>query len=170
MSSALDKLALVSKLLLDRQVLALRAENEDLRLQLFWRDHAVDKLNALMGTANQNGANAPHCVCNGCSCGRRLFPDYIFLFPAPYDERPCEFQPWFERLLTEQGLTVSDTLDAHFMHVQTEFPRPWVTWGYGQRLLSAKSVRDAELQKLHALFEVLAKEAKTHRDSVLRAG
>jgi hypothetical protein len=55
------RLALVPKLLLDREVIQLRGENERLRLQLFWRDHNAKKLSKAMAAANQS-TRGPQCA------------------------------------------------------------------------------------------------------------
>lgn len=156
MPSCLDRLALVSKLLLDRQVLELRRENEALRLRLFWQDHCVENLLRLMRFANTNG---PDCVCSACAHTRCLIP--VFFLPG-LDADQCTFKPWFERMLRSHGLEAAVLLtepehpiDAHILHIHPEIPGPWVHVAYGARLLSATSERDPELAKLSRLFKAL---------------
>jgi hypothetical protein len=46
--SAVDRLALVSKVLLDSRFLELKRKNERLTLSLFWVDHSINTLKKLM--------------------------------------------------------------------------------------------------------------------------
>lgn len=142
-----DRLALVCKIVLDQQVLNLRREVEELKLQLFWKDHDVRALAAKMRQANQNG---PRCACDACACMRyHLFPGHMF--PTPYMLEDCAFAPWFESLLSQFGLTS----DHHIIHKNTKFPGAWVEFEYGPALLDAKSIHDPELKRLRRLFNAL---------------
>jgi hypothetical protein len=50
-----DKLALVSKVLLDQRFLELKQENEQLKLQLFWKEYNMFRLVKLISMANRYG-------------------------------------------------------------------------------------------------------------------
>jgi hypothetical protein len=67
MNRGVHKLALVSKLLLDKEVIHLRQENEALRLKLFWKEHNRSELSDRMREANQAhkgpGARVCHVLC-----------------------------------------------------------------------------------------------------------
>lgn len=166
---SLDRLALVSKLILDERVVALRKENELLQLQLFWKDHSKSKLKKLMKKANRSGGNAPLCNCNSCTFAGRSV--------QTGQASECSFKPWFEKLLAACKLThvtgvsigmepvgthmscdcgnlVFDA-DAHFHHI-TE--ADWWMWMYGAKLWKARSVNDPELGKLMMLFKALEAE------------
>lgn len=169
---SLDRLALVSKILLDERVVALRQENERLRLQLFWKDHCVSELKQLMQQAN---ISEPNCHCLACGACGRLDPESRQILPTG---STCTFKPWFENLAAECGLTcvtgvdkemepvgthVSCMLgnwvydvDFHFHHLARD---DWVSWQYGAKLWKAKSVNDPEVLKLKRLFEALEVEA-----------
>jgi hypothetical protein len=134
MERGVHRLALVSKLLLDREVIQLRAENERLRLELFWRDHNAKELSNAMASANQS-TRGPQCTCYVCALTKRRAPDYEMESsddePAPEssdDEDPmvvsvdeggpggggegrdggwdarCKFKPWFEACIDFHGL------------------------------------------------------------------
>jgi hypothetical protein len=169
MDKGIHKLALVSKLLLDKEVLHLRQENEALRLQLFWKDHNCSQLASLMEEANQ-ASEGPQCACWSCSVkGRKRRNQETLPRGAP-----CTFKPWFEALLNECGLTMAtgDWIgqqlrigahmamngvydgDAHFLQVMRD---DWYSWTYGARLWKAQSAEDPELAKLHALCERLGR-------------
>jgi len=169
---SLDRLALVSKIMLDERVIALRKENELLRLQLFWKDHCDSQLKILMEQANQSG---PNCSCLACgACGRM---DLESRQIRPMDST-CKFKRWFENILASCDMTCVTgvfkgmepagqhmscvrgdcpyDVDAHFHHLAHE---DWVSWIYGAKLWKAQSVNDPELLKLKRLFEVLETEA-----------
>jgi hypothetical protein len=100
MDRGIHKLALVSKVLMDKEVLHLRQENEALRLQLFWKDHNWSQLRNLMSEANQ-ASDAPQCSCWSCNVTGRKRDNQDTLPRGA----PCRFKPWFAALLTECGLT-----------------------------------------------------------------
>ena len=169
MRSALhiDKLALVSRLILDERVLCQRRDIEDLRLQLFWKDHNIERLAILMRSVNT--------LCNCINCefvgiNRRSVPR----------SEECKFDGWFQEHVIGCGMTVGVPrsecgsaglpasafhmshayfledqkvydVDAHFYQQEAIC----LFWKYGSKLWKATSVDDPELGKLHALFERL---------------
>jgi hypothetical protein len=165
----IHKLALVSKIFLDKEVLHLRQENELLRLQLFWKDHCSSDLKELMCEANQ-APKGPKCKCLSCAVSGRKEDDEESL---PWGAA-CKFKPWFENLLTQCDLTTETgvqigqepigphmstgdcngvyDVDAHFHHLTRS---DWFTWTYGARLWKSQSADDQELAKLRALFVLL---------------
>lgn len=167
---SLDKLALVSKIMLDERVVALRQENERLRLHLFWKDHSVSELKEMMMHANRT---EPKCHCLACGVGGRLYPESRLLPPGS----TCTFKPWFENIVAECGMTcvtgvgkemepvethmscgvrnwVYDA-DAHFHHLSRD---DWMSWQYGAKLWKAESANDPEVLKLKRLFKALEVE------------
>jgi hypothetical protein len=124
MERGVHRLALVSKLLLDREVIQLRAENERLRLELFWRDHNVEQLGKTMAAANQS-TKGPRCACLVCAISGRRDPDLDQMEPSDNEPAPessddedtmgvsvdeaepgcggwdagCKFKPWFEEFI-----------------------------------------------------------------------
>ena len=164
MERGMHKLALVSKLLLDMEVIQLRQENEKLRLLLFWKNHNVQRLKEMMASANQS-ENGPQCYCRVCAVTSRMSED------ASEQSMDCLFTPWFEALLDKCGLVavyqtnyergvkhecdgwrrVHD-VDSHYHHL---IGGDWFMWTYGARLWKAQTADDPELAKLHALFKML---------------
>ena len=162
-------LALVCKVLLDREVLELRSENERLKLRLFWKTYGPEQLRAAM-----EDANAIHisCECIKCAdCGRHNGRAGWYT---------CEFEPWFHAQLAQcelesaaidaqsqhfdlDGMTVWDT-DAHVVQSQhfdldgiwdTDTHERPMQFSYGKKLHAATSITNEELQKLKKLFAIL---------------
>jgi hypothetical protein len=168
----LDRMALISQVLLQPRLLALRKENEELKLKLFWKEHCRSKLQELMEACNQAG---PKCNCLSCAVAGRKDEEQDAL---PWGAE-CKFKLWFEDKLVEHGLTtltgVMETqkqmgphescddgnsvydVDAHFHHIARD---DWFAWMYGAKLWKAARVSDPELQKLSSLFVSLTKEAE----------
>jgi hypothetical protein len=175
----LDRMALISRLLLHPRLLHLRQEfeqlkeeNEALKLTLFWKDHCRSKLQELMVACNLNG---PQCTCLSCAVSGRMDEEQRSM---PWGTR-CTFKDWFEQELDKHGLTavtgVHSTdqkplpspmacdegntvydVDAHFHHLTRD---DWFMWQYGAKLWKAQRVTDPELQKLSALFQSLSAAA-----------
>ena len=97
----LDKLALVSKLLLDERVVELRNENERLRKEFedFKLKHATVVYTEIRLITRMEFANLenPDCRCNRCP---HINEEEFQGSP----ELECEFFPWFETMLTKCGL------------------------------------------------------------------
>jgi hypothetical protein len=151
-SGQIARLAAVSHILYDREVLALRRENESLRqeneklrqesrkfkLELFWRHHDPKALLfAVLGYAGRH-PNVPR--------GNAIW------------------NIWIEPMLRECGLEV-ESLDVQVpyhgpphsdldTHLVCSSPYHFVA--YGAKLCNAASVDDPELLKLKALFDALA--------------
>ena len=103
----MDKLALVSKLLLDERVVELRNENERLRKEFedFKLKFAVliydhGRLTYLMELVNLHDG----CRCNRCP---QLDKENFQALP----EVECKFFPWFETVLAKFGLKMQWTPD-----------------------------------------------------------
>ena len=159
--SHIDKLALVSKLILDERVLSQRREMEGLRLELFWKDHNIERLIILMREVNS--------LCNCFNC-------QLVGINRPSVQRSdeCQFDDWFRSHVLACGMTVGSLdaatvarpfhmshayfcqartvydVDAHFYQQEDS---DCSHWKYGSKLWKAKSV--SELANLHALFQRL---------------
>lgn len=175
--SSLDRLVLVSRIILDQRILDLRKEVETLKLSLFWKDHEEEKLIDLMREVNNYGANPPRCKCMACGLAGRLEE------PGPTSNGPCKFGLWFEQILNSCGMFYLFEIrsgakivgqytsarrshplydvDAHF-HLLVE--RNWFSWSYGNKIRNATSVNDPELLKLGRLFEILKAEVDFESD------
>jgi len=161
--AAVDRLALVSKILLDQRFLELKRENERLTLMLFWVDHGMRTLRKLMSHANNTRAGGPRCRCRHCARAERYWPMYSHGNNDGYEE--CRFGPWFEQTLQEHGLSfaASGTMPpggVHFLLVPTEQApvTSWCTWEYGAKLRDAQTTQDPGLLSLTALFQSLGEE------------
>lgn len=152
--SGVDRLALVSKILLDSRFLQLKRENERLKLVLFWVDHGMDRLQKRMFEAN-NDSSGPRCRCQRCMDTKRYKLTILDGYEDNIYYESCKFKPWFEGVLQRHGLSFSDDPrdDVHFHAVGMEDARS--QWAYGAKLRDACSTTDAELVKLAALFETL---------------
>ena len=164
-----ERLALVSKILFDTRLVELRDENEALKLQLFWNKYNYLKLRNTMKIGNIYG---PKCYCVSCFLHSRT------------DEReyqrevPCTFAPWFERKITDCGMTFGTPTigeadgghiaatgaaewgfvyldDYHLVNNSCAELPGWGLSGYGAKIWQIKLVDDPELQKLVALFRLL---------------
>jgi len=144
--SGLDRLALVSKILLDSRFLELKRENERLKLSLFWVDHSVNTLKKMMCKANKHPAG-PRCRCVSCMGILDAYDDGI-------TDETCKFKPWFEQVLQEHGMSFGEGFASHdsvHFHVRA-YDVGWYGWVYGAKLWNARSTTDAELSKLRTLF------------------
>ena len=176
--SPVDRLALVSKILLDQRFLELKRENERLTLSLFWVDHSINTLNKLTARAN-NRPDGPRCRCLCCLRAKRCVPRFHSYDDGIKDE-PCKFGPWFETILQQHGLSFASSVkddnhfrctvdresypmspaSVHFLLVTTEHAPAisWCTWVYGAKLWQAQTTQDPALLKLTALFQTLGGE------------
>ena len=150
---------------MDARVAELRRENENLRLQLFWKDYNVQSLQEIMRTAN-NWHKSPKCDCLICAVSGRKDEEI-----ETDNARACAFIPWFEEKIDMCGLKfgyafqdstnhphMSNTLngvldvDCHFVKVGRG---DWLMFTYGKKLFRAQTVDDPELKKLKKLFQLL---------------
>jgi hypothetical protein len=177
--SGVDRLAVVSKVLLDQRFLELKRENERLKLSLFWVDHSINSLKKLMARANE-WSRSLRCRCRSCrtrSCihNKRCTHSILDGYDDEVEDKDCRFRPWFEEQVREHGLSVERSgeaftggfdresyhrpnVDAHFLLVESEYAwayNCWNNWVYGAKLWKAQTTQDAELLKLTALFKTL---------------
>ena len=176
--SAVDRLAVVSKILLDARFLELKRENERLTLSLFWIDHSVNTLRHLTNYAN-NKRGGPRCHCRCCVRANRYRPCILDGYDDEIGDRDdeCRFGPWFEKTVQEHGLSFASSSDnniwpcgvdrecnpmpdvhAHFVLFPTQRApaTSWGTWVYGAKLWKAQTTQDAGLLQLTALFKTLS--------------
>jgi hypothetical protein len=172
----MDRLALVSKILLDSRFLELKRENERLKLRLFWVDHSIDTLKKMMGLANNRRAG-PRCRCRICVRTKRYHPNFLDSYDDENGVEACKFGPWFEKLVQQHGLSFAscENDDEHLFCVNDRefYPKPevnlhflliaydktpvttWYSWVYRAKLWHAQTTQDPELLKLTALFKTL---------------
>jgi hypothetical protein len=143
---------------LSERVLALRSENERLRLELFWLKHSEHRLSRALRQGNRYG---PRCGCP--ECGLRGF-DRAKNFKAAPHGSDCRFRPWFFARAAECGLVIKFAefsfrgrmrdVDAHLVLFDHHTPLKRYMY-YGAKLASATSTNSAELDKLADLFSAL---------------
>ena len=177
--SGVDRLTLVSKILLDQRFLELKRENERLTLSLFWVDHSINTLKKLTFRAN-NRAGGPRCRCRGCTRAKRRWRTELAGYDDEGDDEACKFGPWFEKTVQEHGLSFASSgqddnlfpcdsdrewypmpdANVHFLLFpsQREAATSWCTWVYGAKLWKAQTTQDPGLLKLTALFQTLGGE------------
>ena len=166
MAVNIDKLALVTKVLMDRRFLEMKEENEVLKLKVFWQKHKIKKLIFAMDAGNS--VCGPACKCESCFdselTGELDFKDI--------EQRTCGFKPWFDAKVIACGLTIGGHTgerrshesgpkynivydnDYHIVYHLRHGERPtWSEITYGGKLWKAKSVSDPEIKKLVALFK-----------------
>ena len=170
--SHVDRLAAVSRILFDERVIEMRQEVERLKLEVFWRDNCLFRLQKAMATAN---GNHMQCMCTGCALSGRTID---FRVDPHADRNICKFSPWFDAQLLVLGFVVSDVehpnrthikpyngvgplkrndcfdSDCHFIKLGPN-DLSWYMFAFGERLWKAKNVNDPELQKLSNLISVL---------------
>jgi hypothetical protein len=162
--SHMDRLATVSKILLDERVIELRQEVETLKLEIFWRDNRLFRLNEAM-----NIANSMHVKCR---CFRCLVIRRTSHIEEVDNTGECRFGAWFDELLLSRGFVVLEDATGGSRHtVRSSGPltrnecsdfdchlskrMPFASYDFGTKLWQAKSVNDPELQKLTKLISTL---------------
>ena len=164
--NGVERLALVSKILLDTRLLELKRENEALKLKLFWKENNPEELKKAMASANC-GKDGPSCSCLACVVSGRYESDH----GEVAEMKPCTFKPWFEQVLREHEMNAGHVVDVPRVdgsvvdshndvfddgqHFTNFAGKDWVCWTYGSTLWKATSVRDPELAKLERLFRTL---------------
>jgi hypothetical protein len=100
------RLALVSQILYDKELIEMRQENERLKLSLFWTKYNAFKLNAAIRVRNQMESDDPfNCDCRVCIIARRYcVSDDMSSDDEHVPNVKCEFEPLFEAKLAEFGL------------------------------------------------------------------
>ena len=186
-TNAIDKLVTVSKIFADQRVSELLAENQKLKLKLFWTEYGTTQLQEAMCFANKK-VGGPACNCIACAVSERKDSD---LQKKAADGLRCIFKPYFDALLCECEIIskkggsgeriqhMSNTTgnyvfdeDCHVVQIHTAgnfaFDKDchlvqlgkddWYAFTYGSRLWKANSVNNPELLKLRKLFEKLKKK------------
>lgn len=165
--AGLDRLPLVSRAFMDAKFLELKRENERLKLELFWKNYNIDGLHAELYAFHQS-CSLFHCWCASCANNGRLHLDedeaeYYAGLPVGHGLapcKPCQYKPWFEDFIVDMQMIVAHGVDygldsEHFRFFETVgMARDWF-WGYGSRLVNARSVASPDLRKLEVLFDNL---------------
>jgi len=172
MSRQISRLSTVCKVLFNAEVIALRNENEELRLILFWMKYSAKKLRSAIERGNKKMSGIPrNCNCATCSEADRYWGE-----DEDNPNEICAWRPLFEAKLVELGIGfcnkpqsearircepdiyVVPDCDTHIVNLlgdgQCHFYN-WFDFAYGSKLYEVTTVNDPELQKLVALFEWL---------------
>ena len=171
-------LAMASKVLYERELLALRQENNRLKIELFWSKHNANMVRDAMQCGNTFKPDSPNCRCVICvgidrATRKKRLPGF--------DNAPCRFGSWFEAQLKRFGLTfvhdpcetaereVRDRpelneltgfvldVDAHFVNIDGP---EWAHFTFGKRLWGASNADDPELRKLSDLITYMQTVAR----------
>ena len=100
--SHIDRLATVSKILLDERVIELRQEVETLKLGIFWRDNSMFRLNEAMKIAN--GMHVK-CGCSFCCWYNRTDLMKEAELESAFTAE-CRLLPWFHEVLLSHGFVM----------------------------------------------------------------
>lgn len=165
-SSVADKFVFVAKLLTDQRVVELNEKIRKLELENFWLKHNYADLRSAMKMANLKDYG-PHCGCDSCMEACREYE-------TVHRRTTCAFQPYFEGLLAECGLTFATLQHVEMMEGEThacmngshKVPptdvhfvmfggASWEYFTFGAKLWKARSTKDPELAKLVLLLKKL---------------
>jgi hypothetical protein len=157
--SYFDRLALVSKVFMDKRFLRLRRQNECLKLELFWKTYNLDMLRKEMYETH-TVCNLFYCNCVSCVANGRMLEldegeaEHYAGLPRCTE---CAYKEWFldfiEEMHMEHRYDDSEywTDSGYFTLYDLE---NW-SFGYGNYLVDARSVCDPELRKLEWMFRIL---------------
>lgn len=170
---SLDRLALVSKLMMDERVLALRRENEGLKLDNFWLKHNVAALNRAMGYFNDDCSGRNECYCEDCIRWRldwsdtNWVEDRIEVIRATTHPPAscCQFNKRFNYLIVKHELSTMHVKDRyqelHGRHLERQIydcdchiilDSQSQCVGFGRKVYRCSNTADPELVKLESLF------------------
>lgn len=153
-----ERLALASRRFCDAQLMRLRRENERLKLELFWKRYSADMLHKQLYEFRATGY-CFHCYCPSCRANGRLYidPDEEQHYAAlAFTNTRCYYKPWFVGYIQDMDMRVAYGVDygVDFEHFRVFGTEDWF-WGYGSRLVNARSVDDPDLRKLENMFDNL---------------
>ena len=184
MSAQFSRLAAVSKILYDQELIEARKEIESLKLQLFWKNYNVRNLQSSISTTS---VLMPRCCdCKICAEAQRfciMTGDYENI--TENNDKPCNFRIMLENKMAELGITFIECptsapvmidhvaaeglfcgskvvdVDSHIV-IYTKYVRDamvaddyWFNFTYASRLFKQTTVSNPELKKLEALFKWL---------------
>jgi hypothetical protein len=184
MNSSVDRLALVSKVILDQRVLELRSEVERCKLDLFWEKHGSTAINNAMVLRNYGFRKV--CLCGVCVKTRTdlegLSEDEWEIVKQGGDGEECKFKPYFLALAEKNGITVVDcpnkwpaSYKSHFLYSSLFFDvdchllvdsNTCKVIGFGTKLSQCKFVTNEEMQKLTCLMSNLLFSIDDHSDEL----
>lgn len=159
---AFDRLACVCNMIMDQRVIDLRKENEELKLQVYWRDYNVLSLRDILNSAHVYAPGASTCKCMPC-CVSGFSSEVADANP----DVECAIAKWFKGMAERHGLTVeplhSDSKyvqhpsspvsvydqDCHIVRLRVG---DFSYYSFGARIWKARTVANSELRKLEALF------------------
>jgi hypothetical protein len=156
----MEKLVLCSKILIDRDYLAIKKENELLRYHLFFMKNPLKDMQCAIRFCNNRMENSPQCRCKGCY--------YKFRIPCARSEewdtdvRVCEFDKWMQNVCGEYNISVqlgvnkgervnledvvfgkSTTSDCHICFLSGY--ENWDFFAYGTKVTQCQSIAEAHV-------------------------
>lgn len=187
--SGVDKFPLVAKILVDMRLQELvqenqrlKAENEKLKLMMFWQTHDISWLRHHIF---ENIQFYLECGCRRCNLFQDINGRIVY--------RQCCNLSFFEDFAEKHGFKVAkaslEKFDDEFVAIKNEdLGETWdddkvtfysgdahfvlpsdtthlVVLGYGERLSKARSVHDPEVVKLKKFFEEITKFGWHNRES-----
>jgi hypothetical protein len=151
--------------------LELRKENENLRMQLFWKDFGLSKLKKAMYHGNC-ASYGPKCKCLPCTVSGRVRKNGD-------DSFDCSFKPWFEEQVAACGMITGHCdgkgsinhdsnvygvydVDCHLVYIGR---MDWKSFTYGSRIWKARTPNVPEIVKLKKLFALIDERYESDEES-----
>lgn len=171
-----SRLASVNKILMDREVIALRKENDRLQksndhllLNLFWIKFCSRNLTCRTQLSNFIHPESPDCNCYLCGIGGRLSETQM---TNDVHNPICTFTPLLKNTFAYLGLVVAETMDIasiqplvheyswDFVNIDAHIvvEEDWTRFAYGSKLFNVTSMDDPSIAKIKSLFEILETE------------
>ena len=154
MSGQFSRLALVSKVLCDRELFELRRVNEKqrqeidaLKLELFWREYDISKLRRIISLVRIHYSTRDHITDQ---------TDWALYIEPILREFGMEVQITDDnptRGIIEEPFASEYYMPRSELDVHLTCTRHYTITSYGAKLWKAKSVDDPELLKLKALYD-----------------
>jgi hypothetical protein len=166
----MSRLALVSKVLCDRELFELRRvierqriEIEELKMEMFWREHDISKMRRIIMLVSIHYRTRSDVVHSDESSWQQFIEPILRDFGLEVEITDDPVVRGFLEVPFASGyLQPHSDLDVHLTCT-----RNFTIASYGAKLCKAKSLDDPELQKLKALFDDV-KEAVNNRGALSR--
>jgi len=151
LTSAMSRLALVSKVLCDRELFELRRVNEKQRLELnalkldmFWREYDISKLRRIISLVRIHYRTRDNITDDWTSHIEPIMREFGIVVQITDDNptRGILEEPFGEYYMPRSELDVHLTCNRYY-----------TITSYGAKLWKARSVDDPELLKLKALYD-----------------
>jgi hypothetical protein len=171
-----SRLATLSKVLYDKEMIDMRNEMEQLKLKLFWTNHHIENVQECLKLLNRW-----KCQCNCLDCRVLLYDERPDILKVYDDE--CTFIPFIEKTMKDLGMNFTMVHARYYMESdepydpeqeQLDYENAHLIVGswkcqrsYGPKLFKATHVNDPELLKLKAFFDLAKPHSIKTREDVL---